>query len=49
VEGAPAPVVAQAGNSATPQSSLSKPQKPEEASTWSRVKTYFRKLWSPST
>jgi len=47
VEGAP--VVAQAGNSLTPQSSLSKPQKPEEVSTWSRVKTYFRKLWSPST
>jgi hypothetical protein len=43
------PVVAQAARPASPGNSLSKPQKPEEVSTWSRVKTYFRKLWSPST
>lgn len=42
------PIVAQASSPA-PQSSLSKAQKPTEESTWSRVKTYFRKLWSPST
>lgn len=42
------PIVAQASSPA-PQSSLSKPQKPAEESTWSRVKTYIRKLWSPST
>jgi hypothetical protein len=43
------PVVAQAASLASPSTPLSKPQKPPEASTWSRVKTYFRKLWSPST
>jgi hypothetical protein len=43
------PVVAQAVSPAAPANSLSKPQKPAEESTWSRVKTYFRKLWSPST
>jgi hypothetical protein len=42
------PIVAQA-TSPAPQSSLSKLQKPAEESTWSRLKTYFRKLWSPST
>lgn len=42
-------IVAQAASPAPPPASLSKPQKPPEASTWSRVKTYFRKLWSPST
>jgi hypothetical protein len=43
------PVVAQAAGPAPPANSLSKPQKPAEDSTWIRVKTYFRKLWSPST
>ncbi len=43
------PVVAQAASPAPPTNSLSKPQKPAEESTWSRVKTYFHKLWSPST
>jgi hypothetical protein len=43
------PVVAQAANPAPPPNTLSKPQKPAEVSTWTRVKTYFRKLWSPST
>jgi hypothetical protein len=43
------PVVAKAAGPAPPANSLSKPQKPAEVSTWSRVKTYFHKLWSPST
>jgi hypothetical protein len=43
------PVVAQAASPAPPANSLSQPQKTVEDSTWSRVKTYFRKLWSPST
>ena len=43
------PVVAQAAGPASPGNSLSKPQKQAEVSAWSRVKTYFRKLWSPST
>jgi hypothetical protein len=43
------PVVAQAASPAQPPNSLSQPQKPSDDSTWSRVKTYFRKLWSPST
>jgi hypothetical protein len=43
------PVVAQAGGPASPGNSLPKPQKQAEDSTWSRVKTYFRKLWSPAT
>jgi hypothetical protein len=43
------PVVAQAASPVSPLNTLSKPQKPAEVSTWSRVKTYFRKLWSPST
>jgi hypothetical protein len=43
------PVVAQAASPASPPNTLSKPQKPTEVSTWTRVKTYFRKLWSPST
>jgi hypothetical protein len=43
------PVVAQSSHSAPPANSFSKPQKPEEVSTWIRVKTYFRKLWSPAT
>jgi hypothetical protein len=42
-------VVAQAAGPASPGNSLLKPQKPADVSTWSRVKTYFRKLWSPST
>ncbi|HWN74941.1 MAG TPA: hypothetical protein VNO13_04305 [Candidatus Udaeobacter sp.] len=43
------PVVARAASPAPPPSSLLKPQKPADDSTWTRVKTYFRKLWSPST
>ena len=43
------PVVAQAASPAPLPGTLWKPQKPPELSTWSRVKTYFRKLWSPST
>ena len=42
-------VVAQAGNppaAAKPQAPAPKPQ---EESTWSRVRTYLRKLWSPTT
>ncbi len=43
------PIVARAAGPAPPLNSLPNPQKPAEASTWTRVKTYFRKLWSPST
>jgi len=43
------PVVARAAGPAPPLNSLPKQQKPAETSTWTRVKTYFRKLWSPST
>lgn len=43
------PIVARAASPAPPVNSLPSPQKPVEASTWTRVKTYFRKLWSPST
>jgi hypothetical protein len=43
------PMVAQGNAPASPEKKLSNPQKPGEDSTWSRVKTYFRKLWSPST
>jgi len=42
-------VVALAASPAPPANTLSKPQKPAEVSTWTRVKTYLRKLWSPST
>ena len=45
------PVVAQAGAPTPP--GASKPQAPapksQEESTWSRVRTYLRKLWSPTT
>jgi len=43
------PIVAEGGAPAPAAKSLPTPQKPEEDSTWTRVKTYFRKLWSPST
>jgi len=43
------PVVAQAAGPAPTMKTNSRPQTPAELSTWSRVKTYFRKLWSPST
>lgn len=43
------PIVARAAGPTPPLNSLPKPQKPVETSTWTRVKTYFRKLWSPST
>jgi hypothetical protein len=45
------PVVAQAGTPTSP--AATKPQapapKPQEESTWSRVRTYLRRLWSPTT
>ena len=43
------PVVARAASPPQAAKSPSAPQTPPEASTWTRVKTYFRKLWSPST
>jgi hypothetical protein len=43
------PIVARAVSPAPPLNSLPNSQKSVEASTWTRVKTYFRKLWSPST
>ena len=43
------PVVARAVSPAQAAKSPSAQQTPPEASTWTRVKTYFRKLWSPST
>jgi len=43
------PVVTQ--NAEPPQAPKTQPvpQKPPEESTWSRVRTYLRKLWSPTT
>ena len=43
------PIVARAAGPAPALNPLQQPQKPADASTWTRVKTYFRKLWSPST
>jgi hypothetical protein len=43
------PVVTRAAGPEPSLHSLPTPQKPAETSTWTRVKTYFRKLWSPST
>jgi hypothetical protein len=43
------PVVARAASPPQAAKSPSAQQTPPEASTWTRVKTYFRKLWSPST
>ena len=43
------PVVAQSASPAVAAKSRSTAQAPAEVSTWTRVKTYFRKLWSPST
>jgi hypothetical protein len=43
------PVVAQSASPAAAAKSHSTAQTPPEVSTWTRVKTYFRKLWSPST
>jgi len=42
-------VVAQAASPANSAKSPAAPQAAPETSTWTRVKTYFRKLWSPST
>jgi len=42
-------VVARSAGAAPADKSHSTPQAPPEVSTWTRVKTYFRKLWSPST
>ena len=42
------PVVAQASGPA-PKTMPAAVQKPVEESTWSRVRTYLRKLWSPTT
>lgn len=43
------PVVAQAIAPAPAPKTQTTPQRPADESTWNRVKTYFRKLWSPST
>jgi hypothetical protein len=43
------PVVAQSAIPETSAKSRSTAQTPPEVSTWTRVKTYIRKLWSPST
>jgi len=43
------PIVAQASTPAPAPKAKTAPQKPAEESTWGRVKTYFRKLWSPAT
>jgi hypothetical protein len=43
------PVAARAGSPVPASKSHATPQAPPEISTWTRVKTYFRKLWSPST
>jgi hypothetical protein len=43
------PVVARASTSAPASKPQSPPQTPTEVSTWTRVKSYIRKLWSPST
>jgi hypothetical protein len=44
------PVMAQSASPAPAATkSHSAPQTPPEVSTWTRVKIYFRKLWSPST
>ena len=43
------PVVARAAGPTPETKSHSVPQTSPEVSTWTRVKTYFRKLWSPST
>lgn len=32
-----------------PQKPVTAPPKPAEESTWNRVKTYFRRMWSPTT
>jgi hypothetical protein len=42
-------IVAQGSAPAPAEKKLPTTQKPAEDSTWTRVKTYFRKLWSPST
>jgi hypothetical protein len=43
------PIVAEGSAPAPTEKKLPATQKPAEDSTWTRVKTYFRKLWSPST
>jgi hypothetical protein len=43
------PIVAESSAPAPAEKKLPATQKPAEDSTWSRVKTYFRKLWSPAT
>lgn len=43
------PVVAQNAALAQAPKPQPAPQKPSEESTWSRVRTYLRKLWSPTT
>jgi hypothetical protein len=47
VEGDPA--VAQRNLPAAVPMPHTAPQKPAEESTWNRVKTYFRRIWSPAT
>ena len=43
------PVVARSDSLSAVGKSHPNAQAPAEVSTWTRVKTYFRKLWSPST
>jgi hypothetical protein len=43
------PVVARSTNASPAGKSQPNAQAPAEVSTWTRVKTYIRKLWSPST
>ncbi len=43
------PLEAQAHPAAPIAKPQSAPQKPAEESTWNRVKTYIRRIWSPST
>ena len=43
------PVVAQAVAPSTAPKKEATPPKPAEETTWSRVRSYFRKLWSPSS
>jgi hypothetical protein len=43
------PEVAQASPSTRAPRPTAAPPKPPEESTWNRVKTYFRRIWSPAT
>jgi hypothetical protein len=43
------PVVAQTVPPAVDQKAAAAKSKPEDQTTWNRVRTYFKKLWSPSS